>query len=167
MDFELKNFEANPISRLKILKDKSLPDKFFDFWSKELIRIQNGFQSWDAQWLYSSWISGAYSISPPEKLTGNIGFDDSGTNTLNVTDAAWIELPGELKNFSHWNVENLKFSEFALKLHNQISFGITAEKSFRSTTLWNQIVESPLRRFVPRILQVYLNRFMKMFTFLR
>lgn len=167
MDLELENLESNPVFYLRFLQDKKLPYSFFQYWQSELDRIQKGFQSWDAQWLYSSWLSGAFSISPPEKLTGNVGFDGGGTNTLGITVPEWVEVPGLLVNFSNWNLKRLTFSERALKLHNEISFGITPEYTIRSTVLWRLVTTQTIKKRVPRVLLVFLNNFLKKFRIFR
>ena len=45
--------------------------------------------TWDYQWLYTMWLHGGLSISPPKNLIQNVGFRDDATNTHTAPD--WVQ----------------------------------------------------------------------------
>lgn len=57
------------------------PLNFDTFWVSKFQKLQRGYDTWDFQWVNTIWVHGGVAISPPLRLTQNIGFDDRATHT--------------------------------------------------------------------------------------
>ena len=82
-DSELSTWNNCLPSSLPTFKNCTLPRDFDKFWSKQFeLAKSSEYDVWDAQWAYSIWKNGGYSISPGLTLTQNIGFDSRATHTV-------------------------------------------------------------------------------------
>ena len=60
------------------------------YWRWTLDNVEMGrISTWDYQWLYTMWLRGGLSISPPNNLIQNVGFRGDATNTHMAPD--WIQ----------------------------------------------------------------------------
>ena len=56
-------------------------NNFDTYWSHNFNRVKNGLDTWDFQWVNTIWENGGVAISPPSRLTQNIGFGNDATHT--------------------------------------------------------------------------------------
>jgi hypothetical protein len=61
-------------------------DSAIKCWKRSFEQVHNGLQSWDQQWVLSSWLNNGLSIIPKDNLISNIGFSSAATNTTNLQD---------------------------------------------------------------------------------
>ena len=60
------------------------------YWRWTLDNVKLGHVStWDYQWLYTMWLRGGLSISPPVNMIQNVGFGGDATNTRTTPD--WLQ----------------------------------------------------------------------------
>ena len=80
-DRNLEKWDDQEFRSLPGLVGQDLSEEFFEYWGMQIALCQNGFDTWDIQWLYSQWHYGGFSLTPGARLTGNRGFDARATHT--------------------------------------------------------------------------------------
>ncbi len=81
-------FSFNDLSLYKLdgyIPHQLLNTDFYEYWENRILRIKNGFDTWDIQWALSMWREKAFSIQPNVNLTLNKGIGINSTNTRSVT----------------------------------------------------------------------------------
>jgi hypothetical protein len=82
-----KHYDVNMKSWPEIKRKGSLNKFWNSFWEKQYWQTifdatySGKINTWDYQWLYTTWINSAFSISPGVNLVQNIGFNKDSTHT--------------------------------------------------------------------------------------
>jgi hypothetical protein len=66
------------------LKDILQEENAIRCWKQTFQSCYDGFETWDFQWILSSWLQGGLTIIPHHNLMTNLGFGAAATNTLDV-----------------------------------------------------------------------------------
>jgi hypothetical protein len=118
-DLEMKHWpQVRDNSWLKdILLDKQTVKK----WENILQSTYDGFEAWDYQWTFASWVQGGLSIIPNVNLVSNIGFDVEATHTKDSKDPR-ANLPVEPMKFPlqhpQFVIRDMQADDFYLKKQN-------------------------------------------------
>ena len=95
------------------------PRNFELLWRSNFLQcLGQEIDTWDYQWIYSIWLNGGFAISPPYRLTTNIGFDTSATHTR--TPSKRSNLPAYEQNVV---VGLTKFEEILDEYFGRLHFG--------------------------------------------
>jgi len=99
---EMKALELE--SNLKLRFD----NKFDDYWNRNFnFHDRDLTPEWDYQWVYEIWRNGGFAISPPFRMTTNIGFGSDATHTIRATR---FQLP-RFEICKPWELEECKENE--------------------------------------------------------
>lgn len=84
--WEKSNFSTNydttqKICELNSIANTKVSSDFEGYWHQAFELVSNGFDAWDYEWFHEVWKNGGYAVSPPSRLTSNIGFSDESTHT--------------------------------------------------------------------------------------
>jgi hypothetical protein len=110
--------ENNPL-----LQGWAAVPQFAHYWNARVEEVLAGSQTWDVAWFISGLILGCSAVSPAERLTGNIGFDDRASHTAGINSPSYTLLPSKTVSFSPMLSSSLIDYEATL-LHNQRAFHI-------------------------------------------
>jgi hypothetical protein len=127
-DRHLDNFPTVSIENLPTFILTPPSTSFIESFNSLLNRCKNGFDTWDAQWIYSMWLNNAKAITPGSRLTGNIGFDSRASHTTRAGNVGRNLLPkkasGKLSVDFIQKTDSIKLDEW----HEIIEFGINPKK---------------------------------------
>jgi hypothetical protein len=123
-DRNLDNFPQNSVQNLETFKNKNLSEVFVEEFNNMFERCKNGFDTWDAQWLYSMWLHNGTAATPGERLTGNQGFDKRATHTTKAGNLGRDILPHPKSQEIKFEFKNHSQSEILDLIHEIIEFGI-------------------------------------------
>lgn len=125
LDLNLSSFSSdNDILELPTLKNYRLNFQFANLYKRKFEECIAGYDTWDYQFLYSMWLSGAFSIMPVCRLTGNVGFDQRATHTkskLRYIDPS-IYLPLDRPKLQVGEVFELINRKMCVALDHRIDF---------------------------------------------
>ena len=74
-----------PVTLQSYIPGQILEAEFTEYWENRILRIRNGFNTWDVQWGLSMWRQRAFAIMPSVNLTLNKGIGSEATNTRGRT----------------------------------------------------------------------------------
>lgn len=138
VDTELEAFrDDRNISGLSTVKERKFGYFFCRIIRTKLEACIEGLDTWDYQVLYSMWKHGSFSITPTNRLTGNLGFDFRATHTKTAPSQISLdlwELPttGSNRYESNWkeieelDVEHSRAHDFAI---GENIFGVYSGRS--------------------------------------
>ena len=109
-----------PPSRMKTNLSQELPENFDDYWSRNFdLADKRVVQGWDYQWIRAMWLGGGLAISPPFRMTTNVGFDSSATHTFrpNRNQIPTYVVKGK------WDLGGAKFAGTSDLLFGELTFG--------------------------------------------
>jgi hypothetical protein len=92
-DRELSSWDPLSFNSNPDLSNWECIGNFSDYWNEQIFSVKNGKQAWDIPWFFSAIMNSAFAISPSERLTGNVGFDQRASNTSGITKKAFLTLP--------------------------------------------------------------------------
>jgi hypothetical protein len=79
-------------SELKTNLSLPFSEEFDEYWTNGFSQIRKGFDTWDYQLVFSMWKNGGMAITPPSRLTQNIGFDHEATHTFQPSGRSNFEM---------------------------------------------------------------------------
>jgi hypothetical protein len=159
-DRNLDHFPEKSVQNLATFKDKNLSEAFIREFNSLFDRCKNGFDTWDAQWLYSMWLHNGIAATPGSRLTGNRGFDKRATHTTRAGNLGRDALPDSKSQNIQFEFKNPAQSEILDLIHEIIEFGINpAGFNIRFTKRYRmriyQILNSNLIDFYISALKVF------------
>lgn len=105
----------------------SLPfsSEFDNYWGNGFKQIREGFDTWDYQLVFSMWKNGGMALTPPTRLTQNIGFDEKATHTFQPSGRSNLKLEPccldqrsfAYKEFSHKRIIESERIQFGYHLN--------------------------------------------------
>lgn len=123
-DRNLAYFPQKSVQDLRTFENKNLPEDFIREFNNLFERCKSGFDTWDAQWLYSMWLHNGIAATPGRRLTGNQGFDKRATHTTRAGNLGRDILPHPQSQDIKFEFKNPKQSEILDQIHEIIEFGI-------------------------------------------
>jgi hypothetical protein len=128
-DRHLENFPKLSIENLPPFTRTPPSKKFVEYFNTMLNDCKNGFDTWDAQWVYSMWLNDARAIAPGSRLTGNFGFDHRASHTTRAGSVG-RNLPPKLNVKTH-PIDFVDSTEIEKldELHEIIEFGINSKNT--------------------------------------
>lgn len=123
------------VSNLETNQKANLPKEFEQYWNK-IFSNQHALDStWDYQWQYSIWKNGGVCISPPHRLTRNIGFTQMATHTRSTSFRSDLTM----KKTPVLDVEKID-DEFELDLYlGRLLHNIVDSSSIKSSALLQRL----------------------------
>jgi hypothetical protein len=121
-DQNLVTFSQQDFSQFNSFSIYSHPNPVLEYWEDSLIKCLNGYDTWDTQWQYSIWLNDLVILTPPEKLTGNVGYDWRATHTTVISGRGQTQLPRSAISFDYDITLDPVIHPSLTKLHGKQSF---------------------------------------------
>lgn len=121
-DRDLVTFNSRDFQNFKSWSIYKQPAPMHKYWEESIHKCQNGYDTWDTQWQYSIWLNEWIVLCPPEKLTGNVGFDWRATHTTAVSGRGQTQLPRNGISISQNTSLKPAVDPFLTRLHGIQSF---------------------------------------------
>lgn len=77
-----EHYSANAVlSQFKSILNSKISQEFETYWHTAFEAVASGFDAWDYEWFHEMWLQGGYAVTPPSRLTANVGFNAQSTHT--------------------------------------------------------------------------------------
>jgi hypothetical protein len=160
-DRDLEKWDNQEFRSLPGLVGQDLSEKFFEYWGMQIALCQNGFDTWDIQWLYSQWHYGGFSLTPGARLTGNRGFDARATHTQFSGNPHRKRLPA-FYNYKFLNPVNPFMNLQLNEIHDAIEHKIYGKQNYINSASW-KFVRLGARIFLKMLSSPFIERFFNYF----
>jgi hypothetical protein len=113
-------------SELKTNLSLPFSEEFDIYWTNGFSQIREGFDTWDYQLVFSMWKNGGMALTPPSRLTQNIGFDNEATHTFQPSGRSNLKLEEcclDQKSFAY-----MEYSDERIIESERIQFGYHLNK---------------------------------------
>jgi GR25 family glycosyltransferase involved in LPS biosynthesis len=143
--------------------NEGLPIEFDDYWNEIFSNREVMKSTWDYQWQYSMWRNGGFCVSPPYRLTKNIGFDKDATHTLSTGFRSDLGIRHKALNYRG----DIKAEMLIDQYHGKLLYNISDKSDLKSASFFQRYRINKLKSysvtrsffrsiFYPGITSVYL-----------
>lgn len=125
---------------------------FFEgYWKRQFDAVYSGqLDTWDYQWIFTSWKMGCLTILPRNNLVTNLGFDNNATHTTgDIPEYVVNAVPKEL-DFPLTHVNKVERSILADQLLSKVTCNITVKAAFI-----NFLCRTPLFPLLKKIRNIF------------
>jgi hypothetical protein len=125
-DSEIEDSASLKPSELKTNLSLPFSSEFDNYWTNGFKQIREGFDTWDYQLVFSMWKNGGMALTPPSRLTQNIGFDEEATHTFQPSGRSNLKLEErclDQKSFAYREYSHQRIIE-----SERIQFGYNLNK---------------------------------------
>jgi hypothetical protein len=124
-DPEIEDSASVKPSELKTNLSLPFGVEFDNYWTSGFNQIREGFDTWDYQLVFSMWKNGGMALTPPSRLTQNIGFDEEATHTFQPSGRSNLKLEAcsldqksfAFKEYSHQRIIESERIQFGYSLN--------------------------------------------------